>query len=230
MKKILILGSSHAASLYLAKDTLARHTGFTVDWMVTPANLRFLVAPDTGKIGWPPAYANVPAYPNRQIKGGRGDGIYLPDYDVIFYSAVGIRPVGMLGWAHPAAALSQIPVSSGLQDAMIRNHATMHAHFENMRQFKAAGFTGQVICENWIRPCSLPADVNMQAWKRFCDGETAIVEQELARHDARAVGHLEGFEYLTPEDHVFAPDQHATHGNTTYAERMLDRLITAIKA
>jgi hypothetical protein len=163
-----------------------------------------------------------------QVIGGRDDGIHVGDYDVILYSAVGLRPVAMLGADHPAEPLSTMSLSAGLLDTMIRKHPTLVAHLHNLKQIRAHGFDGQILCENWIRPAWLRPAVNDKAWTRFCDTERVIVDEELAIYGAKAVGHLPEQSYMTPGDYVLSRESGATHGNGIYAKRMVEKLLAAI--
>ena len=225
MTKILVLGSSHAGMLYGAKDILSERKSTSTDWLVTPGSFSFEISLDSGRVDVPKAYKANPIDRRAQCIGGREDGIHVNDYDVILYAAIGLRPVGILGWNHPATAMAQMPVSSSLADTMIRKHKSLTTHLENLRAIRAAGFGGQILCENWIRPVALPKRVDKETWIRFCDAERAIVDEELAKYDAKAVGHLKEQNYMTPADHVAAPDQAATHGNKTYAEKIVKRLL-----
>jgi hypothetical protein len=55
MTKLLVLGSSQAASLYFAKDVFAAHKSTSTDWFVAPALFSYEINPVTGKVDVPAA-------------------------------------------------------------------------------------------------------------------------------------------------------------------------------
>ncbi|SFA86975.1 hypothetical protein SAMN05421688_1336 [Poseidonocella pacifica] len=223
-RRILVLGSSHAATLYLAKEVFAQRPSVTVDWFVTPANLEFQIDQNTTQISSPPAYSSRAQSNRTVVVGGRDEGIFASDYDAIIYSAIGLRPVGVLK-SHPARALAKMPVSEGLLNSMVREHENMRWHRGNLEALRSAGFEGRVICEPWIRPIRLPAGMSMEHWTRFCDAEAQYVGQLGDALNCEVLPRPQAREYLSAPKDAANQETDATHGSRSYAISMVNRLL-----
>lgn len=229
MTKLLIFGSSQAASLYFANDALSSHSGLSVDWLVTPANLVFEVDPETQQIAPPASYLRQKRRSSgMQRIGGRDGAFFASDYDMILYSAVGLRPPARLE-THPAHALGHMPVSDGLLTAMLANHANIQTERTILQGLRAAGFSGTLLAEQWIRPCALPDGMQMTSWQRFCDAETACLETMAKDLSMSLVPRLDGMEYLTPANHVTHPENSGVHGNASYATAIASSLLSLLE-
>lgn len=226
-KRVLIVGSSHAATLYLARQDLEKDTSIGADWLVAPANLYFETDLETGQITPPKSYFSQKISKTLQSKGGRDEGFFLADYDVIFYSALGLRPVGMLS-THPARALSVMPVSDGLLETMISRHEVIVKGLKTLDNIRNAGFTGPILCEPWIRPHRLPDFVDGAAWERFCAAEDQGMEALASEREALLVPRLKGSEKLTKDSYILDLNTPATHGNRAYAQKMIGNLLNML--
>lgn len=220
MRRVLVIGNSHAGTLRSANGLFLARKDIAVDWLVTPANMRFEVVRETGEVGPPASYANHPSAGAMKRIGHRGDRIVLGDYAVVIYSAVGIRPPELVA-DHPVFELAARPVSEALLRALIGHHGNIAEHRRNIAGFRAAGFTGEILCESWLRPCRLPPGVSLAQWERVCDAEACVVEGILAAEGARGLGPVAGCAYLTSVDLVLDPDVPNVHGNADYARRLV---------
>lgn len=229
MTRLLIFGSSQAASLYLARDLLSAQDNLEVDWLVTPANLGFEVNATSGQIEPPAKYLlQGRIASSMQRIGGREGVFFAGDYDVILHSAVGIRPLARIE-THPVHALGDGPVSDGLLDAMVTHHENMQTFRSILSGLRVAGFDGPLLCEQWVRPCALPDSTSMPDWKRFCDAEVATMALLAADLSATMIPRLGGMEYLTDETHLLHPERAGVHGNSAYADAIATSLVTLLK-
>lgn len=224
MKRVLVIGNSHAGTLRSARALFEARPDLAVDWLVTPANMRFLVAQDTGEVGPPPAYRDHPSAGAMKVVGHRGDRIVIGDYAALIYGAAGLRPPELIA-DHPVARLAEQPVSAALLRAMIRHHGNMQVHRLNLTGFRAAGFGGEILCENWPRPCRLPPGVDAAVWARCCEAEAAEVGALAAETGSRMLGHLEGCGYLTRADLARDAEAPNVHGNVAYAQGIVARAL-----
>ena len=221
--RILVIGSSHAATLYLASEVFLKIAPVTVDWMVTPANLEFLVDYASGRISPPKKYLDHHMSRNMRVLGGRDTGAHLGDYDCLIYSAIGLRPVGVLE-THPALFMKTAPVSDSLLEAMIAAHPITELHNRNLTEIRA-NFSNAILCEPWIRPLKLPSGLERRHWERFCLLEDRCLESITSGAASSLVPRLPGNEILTQPELVSDANHPATHGNKEYAEHMVNTLV-----
>jgi hypothetical protein len=229
MKRVLVIGNSHAGTLRSANGLFLARKDIAVDWLVTPANTRFEVAAGTGRVGPPPAYADHPSAGAMKAIGHRGAeaGIVLTDYDALLYSAVGIRPPELVR-DHPVFELADRPTSDALLRALFCHHGSLGQHHRNIAGFRAGGFGGTILCESWLRPCRLPPGVSRAQWERACDAEARVVAQMLAPEGAVVLGHLPDCEHLTGPELVRDPEVPNVHGNADYARRLVAAALAVI--
>lgn len=228
MKKMLVFGSSQAASLYFASDKLSSTAGLKVDWLVTPANITFNLAVNTGAIEPPASYLKQARVSSNMQKIGGQKGIFIAsDYDVIVYSAFGLRPHPRLK-THPAYALERMPVSNALLDTMIAHHPNIQSHFNILSALRTFGFKGQIVCEQWVRPCMLKNGISDEKWRRSCDAEAAYVEKISEKLSVDLLPRLPNMDYITDESFVTHPNYDGVHGNAKYANQIAELVISRV--
>ena len=67
MRRILLMGSSHCAILYLAKEKFDDGEEAEIDWLVAPGNFEFIIDKETSRVSLPEHYFETPHAKNLKI-------------------------------------------------------------------------------------------------------------------------------------------------------------------
>ncbi len=228
--RVLCIGSSHAAVLYHSRSVLEGNPDIQMDWFVTPANVELLFGKGRGELSYPENYPTKAGFEARKcLVADGGKRAYAMDYDAILYSSIGVRPHGVFA-EHPVHAFAKMPVSNSYLRAMIEYTKVMQMHFGNLRRLRELGFSGRIICENWIRPHMLLPGVDPGHWQIFCAEEQRVLDDFAKEVGAEMLGYLEGCDVMTENpDLVSVTHTHATHGSQLYARQILAKFFKHLK-